>query len=311
MFNPILTKEEFPKVNLFKPRPSGEPGIALVLYRDNGVSLALQPGHSLTAGDIAWGKYKGFYRVDVAEHSYEFQVNLPCEKDAFNFDAKINVTYRVTEPATVVDKQIKDPESILKSHIVESMRSISRKYTTQQSEDAERKINMSFSRGLLISGITITKIVSDLSLDSAARDHLRKLQEIDNDKILQSKEHELNIMKDQFDIERQKIKMDFYGPLLQQGQWQMLALHLARNPDDVATVAQLVNQQRKLEFDNQIQTLKALLDGDVIEGFQVEGIAKQVLQRLVDNLGVSENKNLLGIESSQKQLTDSSEQKKG
>lgn len=302
MSNPILGKEEFPKISFFKPKPSSEPGVALVLYRDNGSSMALQPGHTLTSGDIAWGNYKGFYRVDVAEHNFYFQVSLPCERDAFSFEANVDVTYYIAHPNIIVDRQIKDPEAVIKTHLIEVMRTISRKYTTKDSEKAEKAINREFGSGMLVSGIAATKIISDLRLDAKAQEHLRQLEEIDNEKIRQKAEHDLNLMRDQFEIERQKMKMEFYTPLIQQGQWQLLALHLAQNPGDVATIANLINQQRKIDFDNQLSALKAFLDGDVIEGFQVEGVAKQVLQRLVDNLGVSEGKNLLEDGSAKKQL---------
>lgn len=292
--NPILSKEQFPALSLFKPRPTGEPGVALVLYRDGGTSIALSPGQKLTASDIAWGNYKGYYRIDVAEHRYTFQVSVPCDKDAFNFQAEVNVTYRIDDPKDIVDKQVQDTEIILKTEIVRRIRSISRRYNAKQSEAAEDSINEILSKGLKASGILASKISVDLQLEDASKQHLRDLQTIDDNKVRQIKEHELLTLNDKLDIERQKIKMEFYGPLIKEGQWQMLAFQLSKNPNDVATIINAISNQRQLEFNQQLQMLKAMLDGDVIEGWQMEDISKQVLHRLVDNLGITNAKGLLG-----------------
>ena len=90
MFNPILSKHDIPRFNLLSPRPRGEPGIAIVLFRDNGPSIAMKSGQSFTAADVAWGNYKGYYRVDVGEHGFSFQTRIPCEKDAFHFEDRIH-----------------------------------------------------------------------------------------------------------------------------------------------------------------------------------------------------------------------------
>jgi hypothetical protein len=293
MSNLILSKHDIPRFNLFSPRPRGEPGVAIVLFRDNGALTAIKAGQSFTAADVAWGTYKGYYLVDVGEHSFSFQTRIPCEKDAFYFEASVTCIYQVSDPAIVVDRQIKDAESVLKTYILEKMRGVSRKYTTQQSEAAEKQLNTLFGEGFTINGLTANKIIVDLSLDEVTKAHVRQLQEIENQKVREAAQHDLAMMQENFNQEIQRVRMQFYTPLIEQGQWQMLALYLANNPSDVGVILDLMQRQRKAELELQLQALKAFLDGNVIEDFQIADNTKAVLQKLADNLLLSENKLLL------------------
>jgi hypothetical protein len=287
-----------------------EPGIALVLFRENGETLVLMQGQRLTAGDNAWGQYKGFYKVDVASHSFSFQVNIPCSKDAFNFKAEVQITYQVKDPKEVVKKQIRDVQGVLQPEIINQMRNISRKYNAEQSEEAEQEINRTFEHGLRVSGISASRIITNLELEATSRDHLRTIQSIQNQKVQQTAEHELDVIKSKHDFELKKLKMEFYAPLIEKGQWNLLALHLAEHPDDVATISNMITQQRQLELDNQLKMLKVMLEGDVIEGLHVEEVGKRVLQRLVDSLGPLDTKALSEANSPKKLPSKTSGKKK-
>lgn len=300
MYDPIIKREEFPKFSLFASRPAVEPGVALVLFREDGETLTLMEGYHLTAGQVAWGRFKGYYKVDIGLHSFSLQANLPCNKDAFNFRADIQVTFQVFNPTEIVKNQIHDSQSYLQPELINLMRNISRKYTAAQSEEAEQEIIQAYGGGVKLGGFQITRVIADLELDSSSREHLRKLDEITRTRVEETAAHELHKQRDQFDIERKQIKMDFYGPLIQRGQWEMLGLHLAEHPDDVATIAQMLTQQRQLEYENQLKMLKVMLDNDVIEGFQLEETSKQVLKDLVQNLTPIVTKTLTGGEEPKK-----------
>ena len=82
-----------------------------------------------------------------------------------------------------------------------------------------------------------------------------------------------------------KTKMDFYGPMIQAGQWQMLAMQLAQNPNDMQIIVQQLKQQEQLEREHQIKMLKMLLDEDALEGSQISEVGQAMLQKL---LGIAE-----------------------
>lgn len=283
--DPILSSGTFQKLNPFASRPTVEPGVSLVVSSDKGDVLALMPGQRLTAGDIAWKKYTHYYKVDIGTHNLEFQTKVPCNKDAFNFEAKLQVVYQVDDPTLIVKNNTRDVLTILKPEIENRMRTISRRYNAEQSEEAEQEINKSLGKGVRIGGIFAKQIISNLELEPTAREHLRTLQNTKNEIARKEAEHELQITISKHEFEIKKLKMDFYAPLIKKGQWNLLALQLAEHPDDVAAIASMINQHQQAELDKQLKMLKIMLEEDVVEGFQVEEVGKRVLQRLVDSLG--------------------------
>ncbi len=283
--NPILEQNDFSNVGLFTSRPSLKPGIALVLYGDNGDLITLAQGQHISFSDIALKKYKWYYKVDTALHSFNFKTALPCNKGAFTFQASVQVNYQVTDPEEIIKQQITDVHSLLQPEIIDRMRKISRKYELNQNEEAEQAINQSFEKRVLINGISVNRVMVILELEDESRQHIRTIQDIDHKIALRTKEHELNQKIDNFDVERKEKRMKFYTPIIHEGQWQLLALHLTEHPEDVATISQMIYQHNQVDFQNQLSTLKVLLEEDALEAFQVEEVGKRVLQRLVDHFG--------------------------
>jgi len=283
----LIVSKESPHLRLFRARPTPEPGIALVLFREGQQLVALRPGDHLTSGEVKWGNYKAIYKVDITEHSFAFSCTLPCEGDAFEFRAQANVTYSVSNPATVVERDITDGRAVLEPLITSTMRNKSRNYDVEQSAEAEKAITEAVHKEseTYDIGLKIIRFVVKLSLEDEARDHIRQLKQIERDKERERRQAELEGLRSELELERMKMKMDFYSPLIEGGQWQMLALQLANHPDDIATVAQMLSQQRQADMENQLKALKIMLEEDVIEGFQMEEASKRVLQRFVESFG--------------------------
>ncbi len=284
-YNPILGREEISGLRLFQPRPKPEPGIALVLFKEGQPLVTLRLGDRLTAGEVRWGGYKTVYKIDVTEHSFHFNCNLPCSSDAFDFLAEAKVTYAVDDPAMIVKNNTTDARSVLEPLITDTMRSISRDYDVEQSAAAERAIIDAVKNEAYDVGFNLNRFVVKLRLEDDARTHIRSLKQIDRDKEREKKAAELTLQRDQLELERQKMKLAFYGPLIEKGQWQLLALQLSNNPEDVATVADMLRQQRQGEADRQLAALKIMLQEGALEGFQLEDAGKRVLQRFIDSFG--------------------------
>ncbi len=283
--NLIISEENVPRLTLFQPRPMPEPGIALVLFREGKPVVVLWPGDRMTAGEVRWGDYKKIYKVNVAEQSFTFNCTLPCRGDAFDFHAQVQVTCVVNKPAVIVENKLKNVQSVLEPLITDTMRNVSRHYDVEDSEAAEREIATAVKDQEYGVGLTIKRFIVKLRLEDEARAHIRKLKQYDRDTALVDKEAQLQKQQDAIEIERMQMKMEFYGPLIKQGQWQLLAMQLSNRPEDVPAIIQMLNQQRQQDMDHQLKTLKIMLEEDVIEGFQLEETGQRVLQRLVDSLG--------------------------
>jgi len=286
----ILSQEEF----LSLPSLSQitiEPNVAIVLYGKSGELTSLMPGQRLKSSETAWKKYKGFYRVDMGIHVFEFHTKAPCGKDAFYYDVTVNVMYRVDNPIEIVKNQVRDVQTLLKPEIIKRIRAASRKFSVEQSKEAEQEINNSFDKGIYTNGIIASQIVASVELESESLEHLRFVQNIKNEITRQEFFHELEIVKSKHEIELKKLKLDFYAPLIKKGEWELLALQLAEHPDDVATIANMVAQLRQAELDVQLDLLKSMITDGVIEAMQIEEAGKQELLQLVDSLNSVSNKN--------------------
>jgi len=284
-YNPIISKEEIPRLRLFQPRPTPEPGVALVFFREGQPLVTLWPGDRLTAGEIRWGNYKIVHKIDITEHTFTFQCTLPCERDAFDFQAEVQVTCSVNDPVVIVERNVTDVRAVLEPLIVRTMRTISRNYDVEESAEAEKAIAQAVEDESYNVGLKLNRFVVKLSLEEDARTHIRRLKQIEREKERERRASELEKLRDELEIERMRIKMDFYSPLIKEGHWQLLALQLTNHPEDVATVAQMLSQQRQVEMDHQLKALKIMLEEDALEGFQIEEAGKRVLQRFVESFG--------------------------
>ena len=301
-FNPIISREEAPRLRLFQPRPTPEPGIALVLFRVGQPLVTLWPGDRLTAGEVRWGNYKTIYKVDITEHSFKFTCKLPCQSDAFDFQAEVQVTCSVDDPATIVDRNIEDARAVLEPLLISTMRSISRDYDVEESGAAERAIIEAVKKERYGVGLKIDRFVVKLSLEEEARAHIRQLRQIERDKEREKREAELQRQRDELEMERMKLKMDFYRPLIREGHWGLLALQLVKHPDDVEMVVETLKQEHHVEMARQMELLRIMLETNALEEYQIGKVGKQVLQRLVDSFGPELETRTLGEAEARKAL---------
>jgi hypothetical protein len=92
--------------------------------------------------------------------------------------------------------------------------------------------------------------------------------------------------KRQLALEQADQNRQLYLQAIASGDWQQLAVQLTRSddPDVIAKLIGMVREERQADLDRQLETLKLLLEQDVLEGAQLAQIAssgKQLLQRLI------------------------------
>jgi len=238
-------------------------------------------------GEVAWGRNVHLYEVDIAERSFDFGSKLPCKGDAFEFSAVAHVTYRVCDPAVVVgNDRISDGQELVRQLALDLMRTKSREFEVEQSAEAEAAITE-----LILetdheppTGLEVVRFAVELGLEDEAREFMRSLKSLERSKAYELGESELERQRLELGQQLRRMKMDFYGPLVRRGEWELLALYLAENPDDVADVAVKLRELDDRTFERQFALLKSLRDGDHIEGFHFEKAAQRVLGRLVESV---------------------------
>src|SRR6266542_3200425 len=130
------------------------------------------------------------------------------------------------------------------------------------------------------------------------------LAELERAKV--AREGALRLQRAEIEIERLGMYTQLYAPLIEQGDWGLLALQLAQSsdPDAIAKVVRMVREQRDADLDRQLATLKLLLEQDALEGAQIAQIAsegKQVLERLIRSWGRAEVKAVVESDKEGKQ----------
>lgn len=299
-YNPILAKEDIRQRSPFEKRLVPEANTALVFYREGQTPLVIEPGgQAPLRGQLMFGQYNWLYKVDKSEFFWNFQCNLPSKTNAFNFKADVQLTCSVIDPAMVVQRNITDVRQVVQPLIVESMKAISRKYEVDESNTAEDPICVYVNQRVYDEGFQLNRFVLDLSSEKQITDMIREKElvkrssDLEKTKITEKSDVErtslqqdtelerLRMEQDKVQLERLQFKMDFYNTALQSGSLMMLAMQLAKNPDDVLVVAQLISQQNQFAANNQLNLLKVMLEEDAIEGAQLGEAGKRVVQRLI------------------------------
>jgi hypothetical protein len=241
----------------------------------------------MTMGEVAWGRSASLYEVDISERSCDFNCKLPCKSDAFEFSARVHVAYKVDDPSIVVGNDgIADGRELVQRLTLGIMRAKSREFEVEKSAEAEAAISE-----LVLdtthdppSGLKIVRFSVELELEEDARAFIRNLKILKRNKELELGQSDLEKQRLALSHELEGMKLNFYGPLVRAGNWELLALHLANNPDEVANVAATLRELDAETFDRQMAFLKTLIEGDAIEGFDMGETAQRLLRNLVESL---------------------------
>ncbi|MGI2904830.1 caspase family protein [Tolypothrix sp. VBCCA 56010] len=115
-------------------------------------------------------------------------------------------------------------------------------------------------------------------ITSQEKNELEKLkQDLDNQRI-------------QLELERAKLKEDFYNSIIQLKNWHSFVLHLKNNPEDAGLILQLFKTQQQINKNDITAFLTLLLDNDDLKQFRSGESGKILLQELTR---LSEEQNIL------------------
>lgn len=284
-----------PRLGIFGKSPSPRPGSALVLFQAGQPLVTIKPGQKMTLGEMRFGGYKTAYEVDLREKSFNFTCCLPSQNAAYEFQAEVRASYCVDDPAAVVENRVENPAETLRPLMTQTLRNKSREYPIEAVHQAEPGLTSTLKQANYGRGLKITEAVVTLKLDQSARDYVRKLDDMQRQRDIKLKEirHQKELQREQAELEQQteeqrqellQQRLNFYTPHIQRGEWQMLGLLLANNPQDVGAVAQMVRDQRQQDFENFLRAIQAMLDQDVLESFELEPAKQQVLKGFLQSL---------------------------
>lgn len=112
--------------------------------------------------------------------------------------------------------------------------------------------------------------------------------------VLEQQRAEFELQRAAEEVKLLQTKMDFYGTLVKEGNWQLLGLQLSKNPDDVAGIIDMINkqqfilqQQHHAGLSNELQLLQILVEGDALDGDHLNEAGRSVLKHLWQRVNAS------------------------
>jgi len=213
-------------------------------------------------------------------------------------------------------------ESVIKPRLLTLMRVISQGYEIDSSLEAEEAMRTALQEAKLDMPFSLDNMLVTLDLDQSTRGYLEDKQDamrkadlnhqqrtLEVELTRQQLQTEVELEKErqalaeataalelekqkhvleqgriqaQHELEVEEIRLEFYKPLVRQGSWDVLALELANNPEDVTRVATMMREMRDQEINARLKILEIALDKDAIEpSSQFDDAMKRILQDMV------------------------------
>lgn len=302
-FDPITEVINLPAWKPWIPVPTPVAGEALV-FEGSGVPLTtIAYGERLSAGEARWGRLQKAYRVRLGSYAFSFTYDVPCKGDVYTFQARVDVTCVITNPARVVSENIRNVQAALQSEIEQFLRRIGRTYEAQEGGAAEAQIHAEAPSTVFFEGFQVTRFVVELRLNEKTRGQLEVLTDIsykgshaqaisaqekhDHDLQVIRLEHAQKLASQQqsHQLELQQLRFAHYETLLR-GEVisPLLLLRLADHPDDLPGILQVLQNQHQSKITLQMDALKAFLASpDMLEASDL-GSVRTVVFQLINGL---------------------------
>jgi len=317
--NPIIDDKEMPRWRVNSPRPVPKADTCLVFVDGKGEVYA--PQQPITLGQAVWGNLRRFYEVDLAEHSAELALQLPCAEKGFYFDAALHFRWRVHGPDVIVRDRRTDVVPVYTDYLDSFLSDFSEHYGLEERDRAQRELQQKLNDPMITTeGITIVRCGIKLTLGDAAETHLRRRTETtfaleagqqdfrvqtqvgDHRGEHQKRQERLETELEDLRHERQRVqqmhenamaqvelkakfeRMTMYGQALKEGNSSALLFLLDQNKGDIGPVLKLVLAERSNNLQNSRELAINLVDRGLLNGADVDPAAQRALQNLIDGL---------------------------
>ncbi|OHV35236.1 MULTISPECIES: hypothetical protein [Pseudofrankia] len=278
---PLILQEE-PLDRRFNRGAAIRPGTVLVVATADGdaVTLNRRPG----LGDGITARYRTQYTVDVTDHLSTLQENLPSRDDVFAFQTTIDVGWRVTDPREVVLRRVGDGLGVARSHLLDDMMPITRRYDQDDPARAERALNERLrSKHLALpEGITIFRASVRVAREKGTQEWVQEqvLQEREHQRRIglqageTSQAHHENAIADIAQQGRLRREQDRYIALRAAlgGHDELLLRHLTVHPEDTAFALQSIAASRQADRDTQLGLIDRMISQGMLQPADAEGI---------------------------------------
>ncbi|GHE11828.1 hypothetical protein [Streptomyces alanosinicus] len=283
--DPVRQIRSLGRFEYVRHRPPAYAERALVFLTSGGRPQTYLPHQQPTRGELVTSNFRTLYEVDMGIQHMSLEHRLPSDGDAAFFSAETDLTWRVIDPAKVVERQIRDVRALLEPRLLTRMRRESRRYAIEESAAAEVAVMEALATTPLAAdeGLDIQCEVR-LSLDEEAVGQLSSLRSLDYTKQRTRSEHELTRLRTHNEHEVMEERSSFYARLLSQGEFERWGAHLAQNPADIPLAIESIRDDEREASANQIRVIERVLDSGAVEDHMLEDASRAALSAVKERL---------------------------
>lgn len=283
--DPVREVRSLGRFEYVRHRPPTYAERALVFLTSAGRSQTYLPNQQPTRGELVSSNFRTLYEVEMGIQHMSLEHRLPSAGDAAFFSAETDLTWRVVDPARIVEQQVRDVRALVEPRLLTRMRRESRRHAIEGSAAAEIAVMEALAEEPLAQaeGLEIRCDVR-LSLDEEALKQLSSLRDLDYTKQRTNSEHELTRLLTHNEQEVMEDRSMFYARLLAQGDMERWGAHLAQNPGDIPLAISSIRDDEREASSNQIRIIEQFLDRGVIEDHVLEEASRAALETVKERL---------------------------
>lgn len=263
--------------------PRSRAGIATVVVTRTSEPGILGQDRGPTRWSLFWRR-GSLYEIDLGLHHTAFEVELPSKVDMFSFRAHVAVEWRVCDPVQVVRDHVWDVREVLRPALVSLLAHDTRIFRVDQVFEAERVI------AAALHGTDIgkeygleTNLRIQLSADPGAAAHAAELRALQQKIEIEGLQFEQRRLQEVNEERVLRARIGLYREIIEAGDIEQFALQLARNPEEVAAVVQMVREVRQEDHRQVTSFLTTLLDSGAINRWEVNDTVQTALDWLKDS----------------------------
>ncbi|MGH3942192.1 MAG: hypothetical protein ACRDTG_26935 [Pseudonocardiaceae bacterium] len=252
-------------------RPITTAGVAVVgKTTDNRYEIITQPK--------VIGRYRLRFEVDVADHHDVVECPLPCKGDAYDFDGKITLDWRVTDPIAIVERRIGDGLELCCARLLEQLPQISRSFDIEQCGLAQMEINriLGSAPTVLPEGITVHRFAARLSLDDTTKKALQELRAAQRSNTLATVTQGGLDIEQERGLRRQQQRMEAIQAAVH-GNYDLVAIHLSQHPEDTGSLINMIRSDYQTNEERRDRLIGELLKRDLIQDIDVGDLNSALL----------------------------------
>lgn len=179
--NPIvrtITRQSF-----FDKPPIPRAGYALVVLPPQGQPFVVSVGGRLRNADFKAASM--IYEVDLGEDSFAFSDKAPSANDTYSFQLDVEVSYAISDPIVIVQRNIKDTRSDVQRAILTAVTSVSREHDPDKNQLVQQVVRMriegedgAVAARLQRNGYDLKDVIITVRRDTAFIDHTQTIADI-------------------------------------------------------------------------------------------------------------------------------------